>query len=148
MIMGDGAAGGSHRVGLRERHGHERERHDSCDESKGVRVRREADACPMVPEAFGGAGFGATFSGTGLDVPAGLAAPPSGTGLETVCCFGCGSSLGTGGLGAWPSAWPAKEIAVASNKKRIGFIVSISRYLEKMAASMVSAITLAPAALG
>ena len=34
----------------------------------------------------------------------GLVAWPSGTGLETVCCLGCGSSLGTGGLGAWPSA--------------------------------------------
>ena len=54
--------------------------------------------------AFGCADFGATFSGTGLDVAAGLVAPPSGTGLETVCCLGCGSSLGTGGLGAWPSA--------------------------------------------
>ena len=54
--------------------------------------------------AFGGVGFGATFSGTGLEVSAGLGTPPSGTGLETACCLGCGSSLGTGGLGAWPSA--------------------------------------------
>ena len=40
------------------------------------------------------------------------------------------------------------EIATAKYKNRIGFIVSIVCYLEIMAASMVSAITLAPAALG